>query len=296
MGTSNSFGGAGSASPLIPSWLVEAPNGGDGAGSTNAPPADGAKEPIAAPPALPPAPPSRPPVAKPADANRFASARTSFTRFAASGGADRRSLGRAVSRYVSQTAGGAANAARRMGASRHSGASLFRFLSDVSNRGASQALVALNLQGLAGRPLQEVFLGMVDYICPDGGTLDEAIAREAFIETIVDLADLGVTDLDSLTVGQMKTVFELYAANAIEARLCNDIGMKVVQVPIDVGAANRIQEQLHDFIQRAVADALATVSIGDQVLTHQKAVDTVTSVYESAFTVLKAMGEAEADR
>lgn len=163
-------------------------------------------------------------------------------------------------------------------------------------RGANQALLALNLHGLAGRPIQEIFLELVDYICPNGGTLDEAIAREAFIETIVDLADLGLTDLDALTADQLKAVFELYVTNSIEARLCNDIAMSLVQIPTSVDATNNIQEQVHDFIQRGVADALATVSLEGQDLTPARVREVVTSVYESSFAVLKAMGEEEASQ
>ena len=290
MGTSTPFGGAGAGSPLIPTWLDDgaAAPGGPAPG---APPSNGGP-----PPGLPPAPPDRPPVVKPQDDKRFSGARSNFTRFAASGGSDHASLGRAVSGYVSRSAGGAASAARRMGASRKSGASLFGFLSDVQTRGAGQALLALNLSGLAGRPIQEIFLELVDYICPDGGTLDEAIAREAFVETIVDLTDFGVTDLDALTADQLKTVFELYVTNSIEARLCNDIAMSLVQIPTNVDAANNIQEQLHDFIQRGVADALATVSLENQDLTPARVLEVVTSVYESAFAVLKVMGEAEASQ
>lgn len=78
-----------------------------------------------------------------------------------------------------------------MGASRGSGARLLGFLADVQARGATEALRSLDLEGLAGRPIDEVFMGLADYICPNAGTVDEGIAREAFIETIVDLSTLG---------------------------------------------------------------------------------------------------------
>lgn len=183
-----------------------------------------------------------------------------------------------------------------MGASRSSGATLLGFLSDVAVRGAAQALGALNLQGLAGLPIQEVFLGLVDYICPDGGTLDEAIAREALVETIVELTTLGVTDLNSMSAEQMKTVFEIYATNAIEARLYNDIGLNLVQIPVNAAAANIIQAQVHEFIQRAVADAVAGITIGNQAFTQAQSLTIVTTVYQSAFDLLRAMGDEEASQ
>src|SRR6476646_9679159 len=99
MGTSSAYGGPGGGTPLVPSWLDGADGGdapaapaGTGAGPDGQPPADGT---------APPVPPNLPPIPSTGDSQRFSGARNNFTRFAASGGSDRASLGRAVSRYVS---------------------------------------------------------------------------------------------------------------------------------------------------------------------------------------------------
>jgi hypothetical protein len=182
-----------------------------------------------------------------------------------------------------------------MGSARGAGSRLLGFLSDAARRGATEALRALNLGALAGRPIEEIFLGLADYVCPDGGTIDEGIAREAFIETIADLAGAGITDLDGLTPDQMQTVFELYATNAIEARLCNDIGMKTVTLPSDSRQAARVQAQLNDFIRRAVADALTTARAAAAALTPDRVLAFVGGIYEQAFGILQIMGDAEAE-
>ncbi len=135
----------------------------------------------------------------------------------------------------------------------------------------------------------------MEYACPGAGTVDEGIARDAFIETIVELATEGITDLNALTVDQTQTFFELYAAHAIEARICNDIGMKVVTIPRSVRAARRVQDQLRDFIRRAVADALANARAALERLTPARVNSFVNRVYESAFTILKTLGEAESE-
>lgn len=274
MGTSNSFGGPSGSTPLVPSWL-----GGDNNGD---PPPTGP----AAPPMRPPIPPAEPP-------KRFTPARTNFARFARSGGSDRTSLGRAISQYVSGASHGARNAAARMGSSRNAGANLLSFLTEVNTRGARAALRTLNLEALTGRPIEEVFVGLLEFICPDGGTVDEGIAREAFIETIADLAAEGVTDLDELTAGQMQTVFELYVMNAIEARICNDIGTKVVSLPNDAHQARLVEEQLKDFIRGGVSDAMTRARAGTPTLTPDRINDFVNEVYEQAFSILQTMGEAE---
>ena len=234
------------------------------------------------------------PTAPAGAADRFTSARNNFSRFASSGGSDRRSLGRAVSQYVSKSAGGSRQAAQRMGSSRGAGAGLVRFLNDASANGVREALRTLNLESLAGRPIEEVFAGLADYICPEGGSIDEGIARDAFVETIADLAGAGITDIDALTSGQIQTVFELYATHAIEARICNDIGTKVVTLPADARAAERVQAQLRDFIQRGVSDAINAAGINIQSLTPDAVMGFVTNVYQSAFDVLQTMGDGEA--
>jgi hypothetical protein len=66
------------------------------------------------------------------------------------------------------------------------------------------------------------------YLARGSALLHIAICQpeDPFIETIADLAGAGITDVDGLTAEQMQTVFVLYATNAIESRLCNDIGAK----------------------------------------------------------------------
>ncbi|EPG2416394.1 MAG: Qat anti-phage system associated protein QatB [Stenotrophomonas sp.] len=205
-------------------------------------------------------------------------------------------MGRAVSRYVSTSAGGARQAAQRMGASRGAGARLLGFLADAQTRGVREALRALDLESLAGRPITEIFVGLADYICPGAGTVDEGIAREAYIETIVELASEGLTDLATFTPDQMQTVFELYATHAIEARICNDIGTKAVTMPADTHAAHRVEQQLRDFIRGGVSDALTRARAETPNLTPERIQGFVDAVYESAFAILQTLGDAEVNQ
>jgi hypothetical protein len=287
MGTSTAFSGPSGRTPLVPSWLDDS----DGAGV----PA-GVSDNDAAPDGQPQVQPNRQPIPQTADPRRFSGARNSFTRFASSGGRNRANLGRAVSRYVSTSAGGARQAAQRMGTSRGAGARLLGFLADAQARGMREALRALDLESLAGRPLTEIFVGMADYVCPGAGTVDEGIAREAYIETIVELASEGLTDLTSFTPDQMQTVFELYVTHAIEARICNDIGTQVVTMPADTQAALRVEQQLRDFIRGGVSDALTQTRAETPNLTPERIQGFVNAVYESAFAILQTLGDTEAEQ
>lgn len=181
-----------------------------------------------------------------------------------------------------------------MGSSRRAGRKLIGFLRDTLERGVESALGALQLDSLAGRPIEDIFLGMIDYICPDGGNVDEGIARDAFIETIAELAENGITDFDTLNPSQMQTVFELYITHAIEGRILNDIGPKTIQFPADARAALHIQSQLHDFIRRGVTDALNTARDTLVSLTQRSIQRFVDQIYDAAFEILGSLGTAEA--
>jgi hypothetical protein len=182
-----------------------------------------------------------------------------------------------------------------MGASRQASAKLATILSGAIASGPREILRSLKLENLAGRPIEEIFLGMMDYVCPEGGTIDDSIAREAFVETIADFAKNGITDFDALSADQLQTILELYAAHAIEARLCNDIGTKAVTLPSNVAAAENVQKQVFDFVRRSVSDALAVGLAGVAAMTPDKVLGYVTGVYEQAFSILQSMGEAEVD-
>lgn len=290
MGTSNANGGQGGDTPLIPTWL----------------PPDGSPPPAPQPPAAPPptdpllgarapTPPILPPIPPAAAADRFTAARGNFSRFAGSGGTDRASLGRALSSYVSSALDGSRTAAQRMARSPASGVPLLSFLSGAVANGPREALRALNLERLAGRPIEEVFLGLMEYVCPEGGTLDEGIARDAFIETIADLAENGIADFDNLTPDQMQTIFELYATHAIETRLCNDIGMKSITLPADAAHAASLQRQLVDFVRRTVSDSMTQARAAMQALTPERVFGFVTRVYEQAYAIMQTMAEAETE-
>ncbi len=292
MGTSGSFGGPAGDTPLVPTWLepeqsLDAPAVDDDQSidAPDAPPADSAS---------PPAPPYRPVPTPADDVERFRGARSSLTRFARSGGRTSSQLSRAVSRYVSTASGGPRQAARRMGASRVAGGRLLSFLADAQARGARAALAALNLEQLAGRPVDEIFLGLAGYVSPNSATVDEGIARNAFVETIVDLAAAGITNLDGLTAEQVQTVFEIFAAHAIEGRICNDIGGKIIALPANLADAQRVQRQLRDYIRGAVRDALTTARQEFSALTPDRVVGFVTDIYEKTFRILQSLGDTEA--
>lgn len=292
MGTSSSFKGPGGGTPLIPSWLSADDSAPDLSAenlTSGDVPQSSPEEASSSPSKVPP--PDNIPIAKANDKSRFTGPRKNFSQFVKSGGYDRRSLGRAISQYIGTSIGGARTGTLRLGAARDAGSRLIGFLSDAVNRGTAAALRSLNLESLAGHPIQEIFVGLLDYICPDGGSIDEGIAREAFVEMIVDLEDTGIMDLDNLTMDQVHTVLELYITNVIVARIYNDIGKNSIILPDSEREVAYIQAQLKDFVHRGVNDALASNHNKNYHFISKSMLQFINEIYEQSYDILQSMGE-----
>lgn len=297
MGTSTAFGGGKNSNPLIPSWLDASV---DAQSNDKTSPLQNGESPAEQPDSsqeVPSITANNPqsivtdiiPVL-PSD-NRFSTARRNFTAFTNSGGSDRASLGRAVASYVSKTAGGSRQAAKRMKSERTAGSRLGNILSMASTNGIREVIKNLNLNSLVNRPVADIYAALVDVICPQGGDLDDSIARDAYIEAIGEVAEMELGDLEQPSIDTITTIMECFISNAIKNRIMNAIATKVITLPDNVRAVQNIEGQLKDFIRGAVSDAIANK--GNVFPTNQMN-KTIDSLYERSFVVLEALAEHEA--
>lgn len=248
MGTSGSTRGTGNGTSLLPTFLNEpsgaplpggaGPAGGDGADDGDPPAADRPR------PAIPAAAPD----------NRFSAARRNFSTFASSGGNDRRALHRAVRDYVRSGYGHSRNATAGMGASRRSAANVLGVLRGFSREGVAQTLNRFNIAGLAGRPASEVLTALTDVICRDGGTIDEAIAREAWLETVASVEAAGITDVDAMSPEQFGEVFLAFISQSIQAKLFQEIGVNGFRVA-DLDEIRAFESQFRNYVDGRVRDS-----------------------------------------
>lgn len=287
MGTSKCYGGP--SKGLVPSWIDD-PVPGVLPAAPAAPIDAGVGGEDGAQPTLPP------PIAHPMmpiPDGSFRSSRGNFSRFAGTGSLS--ALGKAASGYVRHGTGGARQAASRMGASRSAGARLLGIVRDVQRLGAAEALrQALNLPELAGRPAAEVFLALSDFVCPPGGRFDEGIARQAMLDAIGNLAEAGVEAFDALSTGQLQEFFLEFVIRSIEGRILADIGIRGVALPADVAAVERVQDQLHDFVAGCTRGCLSGRLDALEALTSREVAAKVDEIYEAAFEIVAAAGEAVA--
>lgn len=261
MGTSTSNNGQNGRTPMVPSWLDENDDEGNNV------------------------------IPTPADSERFSNPRNNFTRYINSGGRSRDNLHSATSQYVKQSLGGAKNAVTRLGAARNSTARLISVLGSISGQGIREASKKFGLGDLIGKNASDVFLEIMDFVCPDGGRTDEGIARSSYIETIESMPELNATLIENMTENQFLIFTETYMTNVIQERLLNDIGNKTISLPDDVSTVEIIQEQLNDFIFGAVSDAMVQLNIEIKNIDSTQTRAIVDSVYEKAYLILASMEE-----
>jgi hypothetical protein len=276
MGTSTSYGG--STNGLIPSWI-------DDPVSVAAPGAQLVPPTAAVPPGATPAPVVPPNVA---GAGALRGPRTSFSNFAGSGSPA--SLGNALSKYVRHGTGGAARAAQRMGSSHATASHLLGFIRDAQGGGVAQALGRFNLSALSGQPAATVFIVLLEFVCPPGGAVDEAIARQAMLDAIAELAKEEVI-FDALTADQLQAFFIEFIIRSIEGRVMADLGHHAISMPTNVAAVHRVQKQLHDFVAGCTRNALRGRIAGVAQMTDQQINRRVAEIYEAAFDLVAAAAE-----
>lgn len=266
MGTSTSNRGQNGNTPLVPSWLDDN---------------DGDQQPGQPQPAQ----------TQPADPKRFSAPRGNFTRYVNSGGSGSGSLHRATSIYVRHSLGGSRNATARLGSARNSTARLLSVFSSLVNRGVAETSRDYKLGDIIGESASDVLLRIMDFVCPDGGSTDEGIARNSFIEALSTLPDWENRTIESLTPPEFLGFTEIYMANVIEERLLNDIGNKLFALPKDVAQVESLQGQLKDYIKGAVSDAVSKLNIDIRSIDTSQTKAIVDSIYRTVYDILSELEE-----
>ena len=167
------------------------------------------------------------------------------------------------------------------------------FFADSSEMAQTLRCVVLISVILVGRPAVDLFLGLTDVICPDGGSIDEGMARDAWLETVASLDDLGIDDAAVLTASQMQEIFLAFVAHTIEARLFQDIGVNGLKIAADLVAIEVFEAELRSYIRRSVRDSFSGDLGGLATLSDLQIMTIVDSTYEEAWDLLVTWGDTE---
>ncbi len=251
MGTSASYGGPKGANPLIPSWVdtplpgeVSPPAGGDGQQA-----ADGGGDTNDGEPDRTPVPSLGP--------SRLTPLRSAIRTSARSGGSDGRAMRAAARHFVSSSMGAARRGAQRMGVARRAGGRLVQAFSALAAGGATQLARVLQLRSLAGLSATEVWERLAEFVCSDGGSIDEAIVKAAFCQTLKQEMDDGLTDLLDANPEQLASFFEHFIGECVIERLSQDGGSLLEQNGVSAATAFAHMQTLRSLISVFLSQRLA---------------------------------------
>lgn len=295
MGTSTPYKGGKNDNPLLPSWIGAGADAGDGSGGDTGASGDA---PAAGGEGGSPGGEGQPASGQPEQAGdpsrRYTGPRSNFTRFTRSGGDDRRALGRAASSYVKRTGGGAATTSRRMAAERSAATNLAGILSRASGApgGIREVVRTLNFGALADRPIQDIYAALVDLICPPDGDLDDAHAREAYLEAVNEVMQDQPSDLERPSPETIKDIIGKFIANAVNQRIIMAIGLGIIVLPSDSDEIRAVEKGLKDFIRGCVAETMDEFS-GDFRETDLR--PEIDAIFERTVEVVGERGEDAAN-
>ena len=270
MGTSSSNRGQSGKTPLVPSWLDD--DGSSGLPNNSQSPERGNSQQENKP--------------QQTDPKRFSMPRSNFTRFVNSGGTGSGNLRRAASSYVRNSAGSSHNATMRLGSARGSTVRLVSVVGGFARGGVSATAKQFHLGDIIGKSAKDVFLRIIDFVCPDGGNTDEGIARSAYIEALSAMPDWENKQIETLTPPEFLAFTEIYMADVIEHKLVNDIGNKLFSLPDDIASIENIEAQMKDFIRNTVSDAVSKLNVDIKNIEQNQAHSIVDSVYTAAYDLL----------
>jgi len=286
MGTSAKNRGSSSSSPLVPSWLDgPAPD----PGPIPSPIPENAASPQDQPTPEPPTSPL-PPLPPIGEKDRFRPARIAFNRAVRYGNA-RENLGKSLSGYSRRGMGDSRTGARRMSNSSQSAGRILGFAQAVGDVGFPQAADEFGIGDLTGLPLGEAVSRLTEAFCEPGGSIDEAITRAAWNETLLLAVEQGVEDFESLTSQEWTSLVEIFVAQSIELRVFNDIGNDALGATLNVEQIDAIQADLHDLVFGAVQGKLTAIIAGENRLSNKELREAADSTYQLVFAYLDALGE-----
>lgn len=237
MGTSTSSAGPGSGVSLDPPWLDDVA-GEIGAGAS-VPPGD--TEPVVSPPGAVGAAPG----------SRYRDARREMGKYLRNGSSQH--LRKALGHYSRRGSGGAQAAASRMRASTRAGASLFSFLSSLSQGASPEARRWVENLQATNPAAEDVVDAIVRELAPAGGSPDEESFRDAMALALHELLrDDSSVDPLSMSINDIWELMKGYLAIEAANRLCFDLGPIFESAQLDPTTVVLREREMRRFLKNEI--------------------------------------------
>lgn len=281
MGTSSSFKGIGKGKPLTPSWA-----GDGGGGDSNGNPPDDPNQ------------PDQPDEVNPEDnpqetetpSVNLTQARINITKYVRNN-RDQSYLRRGISSYVKRGLGGSSKASGRMVVSRKAATRLYSVVQNFITQGTAAVIERFHLHHLRDTGLQSIFTELADFVCTPTSGLDEAITRNAYLQTVALFPTLGINDQGEMTAEMARDIMLTFITETIFTRVLVDIGEGIRKHATDSNDIIRIERDIHGYIQGSIQDRLRDEMERVGMVDQKEIERHMQEVYEIAFEILEGGDE-----
>jgi hypothetical protein len=169
---------------------------------------------------------------------------------------------------------------------------LGRFFAAGLRNGFAQAAQQLGLQNFVGRDAQFVLAAFIDFLAPAGAMREEAIARQAVIDTLSDWFDQldviarGFDALDALTPETMADLIILSVANYVNVRFQQELVSRIERGTLPEREANQLAAEAKEFIAEIIQIDFRDVDLVHVDWQGADGRDLIAGIYETAYSLL----------
>lgn len=192
-----------------------------------------------------------------------------------------------ISDYV-KTRGGATNATRTSRSAVKTTSNIIAFFGGIINSGVSETLEKYHIT-TEGKNSLEILNEIVNNIAPIPVDREDAISREALIETMSEIYasdQFDINSLDSFNASALKQLVQTYVYRYIYAKIINDLGNTILTKGEHKEDVIRIEAEIRVYIKNVVNTTIGSVDI-NSILSANEIKKNVTTLYKHCYQVME---------
>lgn len=215
------------------------------------------------------------------DDNSWQNAKTEFGRFINNTGGN---TSRLFGKYVKASGGNSSLASSSIGG-KTGFKNTVNLFNQINNEGLKQTLEAFKIS-TQGKSLQEIFSELANQVAPTGSSKEEAVARQATLDTmssfyrLVDEQNIDLEVADSISGNIFDDLLCEYFVNYITGLLLKDLGYGVEKYADDLLVLEMKEQELRDYVDSSIYVMLKNSKLNQNP---QKIID---KVFRDAFEIV----------
>lgn len=145
----------------------------------------------------------------------------------------------------------------RTGNSRSAAIDALSIFQKIQGIGVMRTLMQLNLEKLKGQGSKILLAGLTDIVCQNCDSIDEPIARDTWLSTILELKEYDVKDFRALSQSQIGEIYLIFIVFTIETLVYEKIATFGMSFFKNLDRGEDIDQQMRDHIEGTVRDSFS---------------------------------------